>query len=141
MPELNGRITGWVVGDPFSVERTIQFAPAGKPENTFPAGTTIVQAWLTVRVNLPTPGELDDTAALVQKIITTTNQPGIGQIENDGTGDTDFVVRFDLTAADTLVIGNRARHYDIQIRTAAGNPNTPERGLIYGKEQVTIASS
>jgi hypothetical protein len=137
MPEFNGRITGWVVGDPFSVQRTIQFAPAGKPENTFPAGTTIVQAWLTVKVNLT---DLD-AAALVQKIITTTNQPGIGQIENDGTGDVDFVVRFDLTAANTLLIGNRARHYDIQIRTAAGNPNTPERGLIYGKEQVTIASS
>jgi hypothetical protein len=137
MPDFNGRITGWVVGDPFSVERTIQFAPAGKPENTFPSGTTIVQAWLTVKVNLT---DLD-AAALVQKIITTTNQPGIGHIENDGAGDLDFVLRFDLTAADTLLIGNRARHYDIQIRTAADNPNTPERGLIYGKEQVTIASS
>jgi hypothetical protein len=137
MPDFNGRITGWVIGDGFSVERTIRFAPADEPENTFPPGTTIDLGWLTIKVNLT---DLD-AAALVQKVITTTNQPGIGHIENNGAGDVDFVLRFDLTAADTLLIGNRARHFDVQIRPVGGEPKTPQRGLIYGKEQVTIASS
>lgn len=94
-----------------------------------PAGVTITKAWLTVKAAVA-----DADPGLVQKAITTSDVPGTGQIENDGTGDVDFVVRFDLTRADTLAIGTLAggkRYFDVQVLASDGNPYTAEIGVVY----------
>lgn len=131
MPKLNERIENLVEGDSLQVRRTINRADSG-----YASGVVIVQAWFTVKVKR---SDLD-VSAVFQKDISTVNVPGVGQIENDGTGDVDFVVRFDLGPADTILVGRLLLHYDIQVKTASGDPYTPERGRINTEEQVTITS-
>ncbi len=128
MPTLDSRITDVVVGDDLSIRRTIDFAKTG-----FPTGTTINKAWLTVK-----SGIADADPGLFQKAITTTGIAGTGEIENDGAGDVNMVVRFDLIPVDTLAIGpTLLRHFDIQVKTTAGQIYTPEKGLISSVDQVT----
>lgn len=95
-----------------------------------PAGVTISKAWLTVKAVVA-----DVDPGIFQKEITTSDAPGTGQIEDDGTGDVDFVVRFDLTRADTLAIGTLAaagkRYFDVQVIASDGNPYTAEIGRVY----------
>ena len=132
MPTLDSRIDEIVKGDDISLERTIDFVLT-----EFPAGTTITDSWLTVKA---AEGDTD-LQALLQKAITTSDVPGTGQIEIDGTGDVDMVVRFDLLPADTLAIGNQIlRFFDIQVKTAGGKVYTPESGLISGFRQITLAT-
>ena len=131
MPTLDSRINDVVVGDDLSIRRTIDFASTG-----FPTGTTINKAWLTVKAAL-----VDADPGLFQKAITTTDVPGTGEIENDGAGDVNIVVRFDLTPADTILIGpTLLRHFDIQVKTASGKIYTPEKGLISSVDQVTVVA-
>lgn len=131
MPDLNSRIENLVEGDSLQVRRTINRADSG-----YASGVVIVRAWFTCKVKRSDP----DVSALFQKDISTTNVPGTGQIENNGAGDADFVVRFDLVPTNTILIGRLLRHYDIQVKTASGDPYTPERGRINTEEQVTITS-
>lgn len=130
MPSLESKIIGEiVVGDDVSIRRTIGFAASG-----FATGITIVEAWLTVKLDAA-----DADPGLFQKIITTTDVPGTGEIENDGTGDVDMVVRFDLVPADTVLIGAvLIRQFDIQVLTSGGQIYTPERGTINAIAQVTL---
>lgn len=128
MPDLDSQVRGIVAGDDISLRRTIGFAATG-----FETGVTIDEAWLTIKV----AEEDADIAALVQKIITTTDVPGTGEIETDGTGDVDMVVRFDLEPADTVLIGSVLRFFDIQVKTAGGLIYTPEKGRITTTSQVT----
>lgn len=130
MPTLDSRIDDVVVGDDLSIRRTIDFAATG-----FLAGTVINKAWLTVKSAIS-----DADPGLFQKEVTTSDVPGIGQIENDGTGDVDMVVRFDLIPADTTKIGPEEflRHFDIQVKTVAGQIYTPEKGLISAVNEVTV---
>lgn len=131
MPTLDSRIANVVVGDDISLERTIDFVKTG-----FPTGSTINKAWLTVKAALA-----DDDPGIFQKAITTTDVSGTGQIENDGGGDVNMVVRFDLIPADTLAIGPRLlRHFDIQVKTTTGKLYTPEKGLISSVDQVTTTA-
>lgn len=112
------------VGDAVRRRVTIDRAASGVP-----TGVTISKAWLTVKAS---PSDADP--GLLQKEITTTDVPGTGQIENDGTGDVDFVVRFDLTRTDTLAIGEAAvageRYFDVQVLASDGNPYTAENGRV-----------
>ncbi len=141
MPDLKAKIKAVVEGDALTIRRTIDRQGSG-----LASGATLTKAWLTIK------SSFDDTdpSALVQKEITTTDQPGIGQIEDDGAGDVDPVVRFDLLAADTEAIVDAARvtaglvtekYYDIQVLTSAGGPYTGERGRIFTEPQVTDAQS
>lgn len=68
-------------------------------------------------------------------------QVGIGQIEDDGTGDVDPILRFDLVAADTLGIGSGSRFYDIQVKTNTNKIYTPEKGRITGFDEITTATT
>lgn len=131
MPTFDSRISEVVAGNDVSIRRTIEFSTSG-----FPTGTTITNAWLTVKSELT-----DADLGLFQKAITTTEVFGTGQIENDGSGDVDMVVRFDLVPADTLAIGSTLlRHFDIQVKTAAGKIYTPEKGLISSIGRVTVTT-
>ena len=131
MPTLDSSINQIVVADDISIRRTIDFTLSG-----FQAGTTITNAWLTVKANIT-----DADPGLFQKAVTTADVPGTGQIENNGTGDVNMVVRFDLVPADTTAIGAiDLRHFDIQVKTAGGKIFTPESGLISSIDEVTKAS-
>lgn len=131
MPTLNSVIDDIVVGDDLTIRRTIDFALTN-----FPAGTTINKAWLTVKETVA-----DADPGIFQKAITTTNVPGTGEIEDDGTGDVNMVVRFDLTPVDTLAIGSELqRPFDIQVKTTLGKIYTPEKGCISSVAQVTTTA-
>ena len=132
MPNLTAKITDFVIGDNLSIRRTID-----RTLSNLPAGTIIILAWMTVK-NKVTDTDLE---AIFQKVITATEQTGIGKIENDGTGDVDPILRFDLGEADTRGIGIRARRYDIQIKTNTNQIYTPERGRITGCEEITLSTS
>jgi hypothetical protein len=94
-----------------------------------PLGLEITKAWLTAR------SEIGGTI-IFQKEITTTNVAGIGHIENNGAGDVDFVVRFDLLRADTLLLPVTTKesfdryHYDVQVLATDLNPYTAEVGRV-----------
>lgn len=130
MPTLDSQLRDIVMGDDISIRRTIDRALSG-----FLTGVTITNAWLTVKAE---PEDADP--GLFQKAVTTADVPGIGQIENNGTGDVDMVVRFDLLPADTVAIDTLLRHFDLQVKTNGGQIYTPEKGRIAGTQQVTAAS-
>jgi len=77
-----------------------------------------------VRYNQP------DTDARLQKRITTTGVPGTGQIVEAGGPGTDGDLRFDLTQADTTLLGAKRYVHDIQIKLATGKIYTIEKGTI-----------
>ena len=138
MPTLDGSITGFVTGDHLSLRRTIDRDGGGVADEVLPAGVTISTAWLTIK---EAAADLD-ADALVQKEITTIAVDGTGHIEDDGTGDTDPVLRFDLIPADTVAIGMSDRYYDVQVLTSSDRLYTPEVGTIAATaSQVTQASS
>ncbi len=128
MPTLDSQIRGIVTGDDFSIRRTIDRAASG-----FSTGVTITDAWLTIKALVT-----DADPGLVRKQITTTEVLGVGEIENDGTGDVDMVIRFDLVPADTLQIGDVLRHFDIQIKTNGSRIYTPEKGRIVAAAEITV---
>lgn len=133
MPNFNAEITGFAVGDPLIVRRTID-----RVLSSIPNGILVTKAWLTIKADLADT----DANAIVQKEITTTDVPGTGQIEDDGTGDVDIIVRFDLGQDDTRNIGHAHRVYDIQVlfNDATSSVYTGERGIIYGEKEVTVTN-
>lgn len=133
MPTLNGIISGFVGGDHLSIQRTVDRDGGGEADLAIASGVTITRAWLTVKNKVT---DIDGDA-IFQKEITTSLQPDIGQIENDGTADADPILRFDLTPVNTAAIGTRAKHYDVQVLMSNLKLYTPERGKIYASSQVT----
>lgn len=135
MPTFNGRIEGFAKGDDLGITRTICDLPA-----------PITKSWLTVKV-----AESDPDPGLVQKVITTTDAPGTGQITDAGTLQTDgtFIaqVRFDLAPADTVLLDPGIDfYYDIQVFTNTSKTYTPEVGNpnkgggIRAEPEVTLSS-
>ena len=135
MPDFEATISGYAVGDALEIRRTIN-----RTESGLDSGLTITKAWLTIKTD-PSISDADDSNALVQKEITTTDVSGTGQIENDGGGDVDPVLRFDLTPTDTRDIGVTHRKYDIQVLTSNNDPYTGEKGEIWGTGDVTITDN
>jgi len=134
MPNYNATITGFAVGDDLLIRRTIN-----RSASNLPTGVVIAQAWLTVKED-----EADTDPGLFQKVITTTDVSGTGQIEEDGSasaGDADPILRFDLTTANTRTISNNHRWYDIQVKTDTGAVYTGEKGEIWGIGDVTISDT
>lgn len=132
MPNYEATITGFATADDLEIRRTLD-----RSESNLASGVLIAKAWLTVKTAVDYT-EGDDTTALFQKEITTTDVPGTGRIEDDGTGDTDPIVRFELVPADTQAIGTRKRYYDIQVLTDGGKIYTGEKGTIWAEAAVTI---
>jgi hypothetical protein len=103
---------------------------------------TTSKAWLTVRTRPVGPSETTDAAAIFAKAVTTSDVPGTGHIENDGTGDVDPVVRFDLSQANTRAIGTGPKYFDVQVLTSGDKIYTAESGRIYaGAPEVTRSNS
>lgn len=116
MSDLSVTISGYVVGDDFEIRRTVTGLPAA-----------IATAWLTVKRY---PTQPDD--AVLEKEITTGDDPGTGEIETAGGVGVSGVLRFDLTPANTRALAAQKWIHDIQIQLT-GSP-----GKIYTIEIGTI---
>lgn len=118
---------GIVRGDVFSIRRTV---------NKIPSSRTVVEAWLTVKAAIADV----DASATFQKIITSSDVAGTGQIEDTG-ADGSAVIRFDLTAANTTAMTTgTVYYYDIQIRLDNSSILTLESGTTSATAQITIDS-
>jgi len=134
MPNYEATISGYATGDSILIRRTID-----RSASNLPTGVIIAQAWMTVKT-----AENDADPGLVQKVITTTDVSGTGQIEEDGSaqaGDANPILRFDFEPTDTRNIGSLHRYYDIQVKTDTGAIYTGEKGEIWGVGDVTISTS
>lgn len=133
MPPLkNVIIKDYVGGDDLSVVRTVANIQPGR---------TMTKAWLTIKAKAK-----DADPGLVQKIITTAPQAGIGQITDAGGSGTGTLL-FLLTPTDTqttLVVG-RKYAFDTQVKFDDGTIATLERsepdGYIEFEQGVTAAVS
>lgn len=128
MPDLDERIKNYVEGDALKIRRTVDRA-ASKIDS----GRTVVSAWLRIVTDPKDP----DASEVLKKTITTIDNPGVGQIENDGTADADPVVRFDIEPGDTTGQGGVVLHYDIQLKLDDGTINTPVVGKVKPQREYT----
>jgi hypothetical protein len=126
MSTLTGTICGYVVGDNLEVRRMVTDLTAA-----------IAAAWLTIKRHAREP----DTAAVVAKVITTTDVPGTGWIEEAGSPSVDGDLRFDLTPADTTALGSASWVYDVQLKLADGTVYTPEVGTVNLTGDVTRSTT
>lgn len=112
-------------GDDWTIRRIVANVPAGQ---------TLTDAWFTAKANL----EDLDAAALFQKHVNAvSDQPGVGFIENSGSGGT-ATIRFDLVPADTVKFKPWLVYwYDIQVKTSLGKFDTPDDGTIIATPQIT----
>ena len=126
MPDYDARIDPMVRGNDLDVVRTVSVIPTGQ---------TISDAWL--RVNAPTGG-----TQLFEKHITSTLVAGEGQIEDTGAGDNIGVVRFEITATNSLLCtggpaDSPTEHpYGIQVKTSGGKIFEFELGVLPVIEQI-----
>lgn len=129
MATLDSTISNFVAGDDVKITRTI---------TAVPAGDSLVKAWLTVKKS----ESHADADAIFQKAITTSYSLGQGHITDNGAGDTSAAIFFELTAANTALLrGDVDYYFDIQVKTANGAINTPEKGTITFRAQVTQTTS
>ncbi len=119
MPHFKALLTGFAAGDSPSIRRTIR-----RHRSKLADGVTVTKAWLTIKTAFADV----DNDALVQKEITTVDAPGTGRIENDGTGNVNPVLRFDLAVADTIAIGTTARYFSIDVVLSTGGNHALESG-------------
>ena len=121
----------YFAGDDLDIERDVTDVDVLDP---------VVKAWFTIKGKKSDP----DPGAL-QKIITTSLVPDVGQITEDGSelqGNGVATVIFQLTKANTLALGSTIRYlWDIQVMSASGRLYTPTEGTIRFKPQVTLATS
>jgi len=124
-------IEGFVAGDDLDIQRDVTLVTPSDP---------LVQAWLTVKTSraVADPGSL-------QKVLTITAVPGVGQITQDGSptdGNGTASLLFQLTAADTTSLGTSVRYvYDIQVKTAGAKLYTTEQGRLQFSPGVTGATA
>jgi hypothetical protein len=119
-----------VRGNDLDIIRTVSVIPTGQ-----------VAADAYLRVNTPT-----GSTQLFEKHITSTLIAGQGQIEDTGVGDNIAIIRFEITAANSLLMtpGGTATEptnypYGIEIRTDAGKVYEFEQGVIPVVEQIVVA--
>lgn len=130
MPDLSARIQQHVRGNDLDVIRTVSVVPTGQ---------SLTDAWM--RVNAPTGG-----TQLFEKAITPTLVAGQGQIEDTGSGDGVAVIRFEITATNSLLTtgGTVAvpgiHPYGIQVKTSGGKIYEFELGTLEVVEQIVVTS-
>ena len=131
MPNLQVVISpAHVRGNDLDITRTVSVIPSGQ---------TAQDAYL--RFNAPTGGTL-----LFEKHITSTLVSGQGQIEDTGAGDGIAIVRFEITAANSLLMTGGTptvpinQPYAIEIRTSAGKVYEFEQGVLPVVEQIVVAA-
>lgn len=103
-------------------------------------GDGLVKAWLTLKP-YPEGVNVADGSATLQKAVTTSNVAGTGQITDDGATDGAAVIRFDLTAANTLSLGQRDFAFDVKVKAASGAEFFAARGLWSNAGAYTLSSS
>lgn len=127
MPNLKNLIDEIVAGDDIALTMTI---------TSVPPGDTLAKAWMTVKA-VPT----DADPGVFQKVILPGFVSGQGQITDTGASGTG-IVRFDLTAANTLLLTPGVIfYYDVKMLTAGGKVGTPESGAIIAKQRITVVSA
>lgn len=127
MATFNASIPGIVAGDDLDVTRTVTAVPSGQ---------TLTEAWLTLKSKIT-----DADPGLLQKVITPTSAPGIGQITNTGASGSGAVL-FQLTGADTLALPTGTPVlYDIKVKTSAGKIYTVEQGVYLATPRITTATA
>jgi hypothetical protein len=126
MSDLTVAIAGFVAGDDLEIRRTV---------TGLPSAMTI--AWLTIKRH----ASQTDAQAKLQKRITVTDVPDTGRIVVAGGPGVDGDLRFDLTKADTLLLGTKSWVHDIQIKLATGKIYTIEKGTIQLTEGVTVSTA
>ena len=134
MPNYSASISGFAVGDSLLVRRTID-----RSLSNLPTGVVIATAWFTAK-----SAESYADPGLLQKVITTADVSGTGQIEEDGSaqsGDANPILRFDFTPANTRTISTVHVFYDIQVKTDTGAIYTGEKGEMWGVGDVTISTT
>lgn len=114
-----------VVGDDFQVIRTI---------DNISVGQSLTEAWFTIK-------EYHWSSTYIfQKHITTSNVDAQGVISDTGDTDTIANLRFNLTAANTLLLSPFFSYtYDIQVKTNTGLLYTPEIGIFTPQASLTAA--
>ena len=118
---------GIVRGDVFSIRRTI---------NNIPAGRTLAEGWLTVKAAIADV----DASATFQKVITSSDVAGTGQVEDTG-ADGSGIIRFDISATNTLAMtAGTVYYYDVQVRLDNSDIFTLETGTTSAAAQVSIDS-
>lgn len=127
MSILHGSLAGIIAGGNLDVTRDI---------TDIPSGQLLTKAWLTFKQN---PSDAD--ASLLQKVITPTAVPDIGQITNTGGSGTGSVT-FQLTAANTTALPTgRYVPYEIKVLTDAGKLYVAEQGYYFATPGLTAATS
>lgn len=127
MPDFDQVITDFVQGDDLEILRDILNVPDSDP---------LVEAWLTMKAD--PLRDTDAESVIAPKVVTTANNPGVGQITDDGDTDNVGEVRFDLVPADTVLLrADRTYHFDVQVRTSLGKIYTPVTGTIRARQQST----
>ena len=109
MPSTN--LKKYVAGDSLTIRRTLTVSQA------------VTKAWFTVK----SATTLADGSAEMQKVITTSDSAGTGQIEDDGGTSGTCSLRFDITASESLTLGWLINYYfDVQVKFTDGSIATPE---------------
>jgi len=126
VPDLSAKILNVVSGDAIDITRTI---------TNIPSPQVLATAWLTIK----TDRTAADTAAIIQKEISSGGVAGIGTITDTG-GDGTGSVRFALGSSDTGSLTPAITYfYDIQVKTDTDNLFTPEVGIIKTVRGVTLS--
>jgi hypothetical protein len=124
MADLDVAISGFVVGDDLEIRRTVTDSP-----------DAVETAWLTMKRHR----RMADEDAALQKEITVIDAEGVGQVVAPGGEGGDAILRFDLTAEDTLALGTRLYVYDIQVQLEDEKIYTVEEGTFQLTDEVTKA--
>lgn len=124
-------IEGYYAGDDLDIERDVQDVTVTDP---------LVKAWLTIKT---APGVADPGS--LQKVITTSQVVGSGQISQDGSvgnGDGTGSLVFELTKTDTATLGYVIRYYyDVQVKTNSSKIKTVDKGTITFLPGITDATT
>jgi hypothetical protein len=113
---MPANIEGWVCGNSVDITNDVPGISLSDP---------VLTAKLTIKTS---PTDTDATAKL-QKTISATPVVGVGQLTQDGSannGNGTATVWFQLTKAETLMLGSAIRYYyDIRVYTVSGASFNP----------------
>lgn len=104
-----------------------------------PSGQGVAKAWMTVKTDL---AAADNAASVMQKMVDTNPNPGVGQITDSGITSGAARFQFEFTQDDTANPAGPFQpgalvYFDIQIRTTAGKNATIRKGVITVETQTT----
>jgi hypothetical protein len=128
--DLAAKIQQMIRGNDLDVIRTVSGIPTGQ---------TITDGWL--RVNVPA-----SSTQLFEKHVTPTLVAGEGQVEDTGSGDGIGLIRFEVTAVNSLLMtGGTAlapvnHAYGVQVKTSGGKIYEFEQGVFECVEQVVVSA-